>query len=98
MVERGWKHHVLGEGRGFPTATEAIETLRDENAGMIDQDLLAFVIVDRDGKPVGPIADGAAVVLFNFRGDRALELTRAFTEPELSEFDRGPFPTSSSSA
>ena len=92
MVERGWKHHVLGEGRGFPSATEAIQTLRDENPGMIDQDLLGFVIVDGDGKPVGPIRDGAAVVLFNFRGDRALELTRAFTEAELDEFDRGPIP------
>ena len=92
MVERGWKHHVLGEGRGFSSATEAIQTLRDENPGMIDQDLLGFVITDRDGAPVGPIRDGAAVVLFNFRGDRALELTRAFTEPELTEFDRGPIP------
>lgn len=91
MVERGWKHHVLGEGRGFKSATEAIQTLRDENPGMIDQDLRGFVIVDSDG-PVGPIRDGAAVVLFNFRGDRALELTRAFTEPELDEFDRGPVP------
>ena len=42
MVERGWKHHVLGEGRAFPSATEAIQTLRDENPGMIDQDLLAI--------------------------------------------------------
>ncbi len=92
MVERGWKHHVLGEGRGFRTATEAIETLREENPGMIDQDLLGFVIVDGEGNAVGPIRDGAAVVLFNFRGDRALELTRAFTEPELGEFDRGPIP------
>ena len=92
MVERGWKHHVLGEGRGFKSATEAIETLRDENPGMIDQDLLAFVIVDDEGKPVGPIRDGAAVVLYNFRGDRALELTRAFTDPKLVEFDRGPIP------
>jgi 2,3-bisphosphoglycerate-independent phosphoglycerate mutase len=92
MVERGWKHHVLGQGRGFSSATEAIQTLRAENPGMIDQDLLSFVIVDADGAPVGPIRDGAAVVLFNFRGDRALELTRAFTEPELSEFDRGPIP------
>jgi 2,3-bisphosphoglycerate-independent phosphoglycerate mutase len=59
---------------------------------MIDQDLLGFVIADGDGNPIGPIRDGAAVVLYNFRGDRALELTRAFTEPELSEFDRGPIP------
>ncbi len=92
MVERGWKHHVLGDGRGFRSTTEAVETLRAENPGMIDQDLLGFVIVGDDGQPVGPIRDGAAVVLFNFRGDRALELTRAFTEPELREFDRGPIP------
>ena len=92
MVERGWKHHVLGEGRGFRSATEAIQTLRDENPGMIDQDLLGFVVVDDSGKPVGPIRDGAAVVLFNFRGDRALELTRAFTEASFTEFDRGPLP------
>ena len=50
------------------------------------------MIVDAEGKPIGPIRDGAAVVLFNFRGDRAIELTRAFTEPELSEFERGPIP------
>ncbi len=92
MVERGWKHHVLGEGRGFSSAVEAIETLRAENPSMIDQDLLGFVIVGEEGRPVGPIRDGAAVVLFNFRGDRALELTRAFTEPDLKEFDRGLIP------
>jgi 2,3-bisphosphoglycerate-independent phosphoglycerate mutase len=92
MVERGWKHHVLGQGRGFSSATEAIETIRRENPGMIDQDLLGFIIVDDRGEPVGPIRDGASVILFNFRGDRALELTRAFTEPDLHEFERGAIP------
>ena len=92
MVERGWKHHVLGEGRGFSTATEAIETFREESPGIIDQNLPGFVIVDGAGKPVGPIRDGAGVVLFNFRGDRAIEVTRAFTDPSLTEFDRGPIP------
>ena len=58
---------------------------------MIDQDLKEFVIV-RDGKPVGPIVDGDSVVLFNFRGDRAMELSRAFDEPDLDTFDRGPIP------
>ena len=54
--------------------------------------LPGFVIVDEGGNPVGPIRDGAAVVFFNFRGDRALELTRAFTETDFSQFDRGPLP------
>jgi 2,3-bisphosphoglycerate-independent phosphoglycerate mutase len=46
------------------------------------------VIADR-GEPVGPIRDGAAVVLFNFRGDRAIEISRAFEAEELPAFDRG---------
>ncbi len=92
MLERGWKLHVLGQGRGFRSAEEAIETLRSENPGIIDQNLGGFVIVDESGAPVGPIRDGAAVVLFNFRGDRAIELSRAFTETDLQAFDRGPLP------
>jgi len=86
MVELGWKTHVLGEGRMFPTAHEAIETLRKET-GAIDQDLPPFVIAD-DGKPVGTIEDGDSVILFNFRGDRALEITKAFEAEDLKEFDR----------
>ena len=91
MVERGWNTHVKGIGRKFESATTAIETLRGETPGVIDQDLKEFVIV-RDGKPVGPIVDGDSVVLFNFRGDRAMELSRAFDEPDLDTFNRGPIP------
>ncbi|MBW7859355.1 MAG: 2,3-bisphosphoglycerate-independent phosphoglycerate mutase, partial [Leptonema sp. (in: Bacteria)] len=87
MVERGWHTHVLGEGRGFSSATEAIETYRNEQTGVIDQNLPAFVI-HKDGKPVGQIADGDAVIFFNFRGDRAIEISRAFVEDSFSFFDR----------
>ncbi len=86
MVRKGWETHVLGEGRKFASAHEAIETLRGET-GAIDQDLPPFVIAE-DGKPVGTIEDGDSVILFNFRGDRALEITKAFEAKELSEFDR----------
>ena len=86
MVERGWKTHVLGEGRQFASAQEAIETLRKET-GAIDQDLGAFVIAE-NGKPVGTIEDGDSVVYFNFRGDRALEITAAFEQDDFSHFDR----------
>ena len=91
MIERGWNTHVKGAGREFTSATQAIETLRAESPGVIDQDLTEFVIV-RDGKPIGPIVDGDSVILFNFRGDRALEISRAFDEPDLTEFNRGPIP------
>jgi 2,3-bisphosphoglycerate-independent phosphoglycerate mutase len=86
MVERGWQTHVLGQGRRFPTASEAIETYRAE-LGCIDQDLPPFVI-ERDGAPLAPIANGDSVVLFNFRGDRALEISRAFDDPDFDKFSR----------
>jgi 2,3-bisphosphoglycerate-independent phosphoglycerate mutase len=89
IVERGWQAHVLGSARPFTSAREAIESFRAETPGIIDQDLPAFTIVaGADRKPVGAIEDGASVVLFNFRGDRAIELSRAFEEPAFAEFDR----------
>ncbi len=86
MVRKGWETHVLGEGRYFHTAHDAITTLRNET-GAIDQDLPPFVIA-KDGMPVGTIEDHDSVILFNFRGDRALEITKAFEAKDLKEFDR----------
>ncbi|MBQ5966261.1 MAG: 2,3-bisphosphoglycerate-independent phosphoglycerate mutase [Clostridiales bacterium] len=88
MVEAGWKTHVLGEGRQFATAKEAIETFRSEIPNVIDQDLPAFVIAE-NGAPVGTIEDGDSVILYNFRGDRAQELTVAFESgADFDKFDR----------
>jgi 2,3-bisphosphoglycerate-independent phosphoglycerate mutase len=93
MVERGWKTHALGEGRAFASAREAIETYRAEIPGVIDQDLKEFVITEQ-GKPVGTINDGDSVIFFNFRGDRALEITSAFETPDgkFDWFDRKRLP------
>lgn len=91
MVERGWSAHVKAEGRKFASMREAVETFRAEKPGILDQDLPAFVI-ERDGQSVGPIVDGDSVIFFNFRGDRSLEITKAFEVDELTEFDRGPKP------
>jgi len=87
VVEQGWKAHVLGQARAFASATEAIETYYREDPAITDQYLDSFVVVE-GGKPVGPIQDGDAVIFFNFRGDRAIEISRAFEEPGLREFDR----------
>jgi len=92
MVKRGWETHVLGEGRSFSSAHEAIETLRKETEA-IDQDLPPFVIAGEDGKPVGTVEDGDSFILFNFRGDRALEITQAFEAgDEFDRFDRKRMP------
>lgn len=88
MVERGWRAHVLGEGRQFASAAEAVQTYYDEDPRVTDQHVGEFVIAE-DGKPVGTIEDGDSVVFLNFRGDRALEITRCFEEgDEFNEFDR----------
>ena len=92
IVKRGWDAHVLGEGRKFPSASEAVKTFYQEDPKATDQYLPAFVITDGSGKPNGTVHDGDAVILFNFRGDRAIEISRAFTEKEFTEFDRGSLP------
>ena len=88
MVERGWQTHVLGEGRQFASAAEAVETYRAE-LGVIDQDLPPFVIAE-NGAPVGTINDGDSVIFYNFRGDRSIEISKAFDAPagEFDKFDR----------
>ncbi len=85
MVERGLQTHVLGEGRQFASAEEAVTTYRNE-LGVIDQDLPPFVIAE-DGVPVGSINDGDSVIFYNFRGDRSIEISKAFDAPE-GEFDK----------
>ena len=89
MVEEGWRTHVEGKGRMFPSAKEAIEVYRAET-GCIDQDLPAFV-VERSGAPVAKIMGGDSVILFNFRGDRAQEISLAFDRKDFDKFDRGDY-------
>jgi len=91
MVALGWRTHVLGEGPQFASAVAAVEALRQQFPGTIDQDLPPFVIAEA-GRPVGTIEDGDAVVFFNFRGDRAIEMTRAFEEAAFDKFDRVRWP------
>ena len=93
MVERGWQTHVLGEGRQFASATDAVKTYRAE-LGVIDQDLPPFVIAE-NGTPVGTINDGDSVIFFNFRGDRAIEISKTFDakDGDFDKFDRKRVPS-----
>ena len=87
MVQRGWNCHVHAEGRRFASAQEAISTLYTEDPEVNDQWLPAFVVDDYQG-----MSDGDSVIFFNFRGDRAIEISRAFTEANLTAFERGAIP------
>lgn len=91
VVHRGWQAHVLGKARQFSSAEEAVSTYYAEDSKITDQYLHAFVVCAGD-KPVGTIEDGDSVVFFNFRGDRAIEISRAFDEEDFKEFDRERFP------
>jgi 2,3-bisphosphoglycerate-independent phosphoglycerate mutase len=91
MVERGYNAHVQGAGAQFPTAKAAIESGRANNPGIIDQDLPPFVIAE-DGEPIGRIKDGDSLIFFNFRGDRAIEISMAFDYDDFPYFDRGNCP------
>ena len=93
IVKRGWRAHVHGEARAFSSAIAAVETYREEDPGVIDQNLPAFVVADAQG-PVGRIEDGDAVLFFNYRGDRAIEIARAFDTPASDDFpfERGRVP------
>ena len=82
-----YNNPVIGEGRTFPSAEEAVTAYRAE-LGVIDQDLPPFVIA-KDGKPVGTIEDGDSVVFYNFRGDRAIEISKTFEAgADFDKFDR----------
>ena len=92
IVENGWKAHAQGSARPFTSASEALATLRAEDNGVSDQYLPPFTIVDSAGAPVGAMHDNDAVVIFNFRGDRVVEIYRALTEEPFAPFARGPLP------
>lgn len=91
MVARGYRCHTWGVGRRFASAADAVRTMYAEadaaGKGTGDQYLGEFVVVDGNG-PVGTIADGDAVILYNFRGDRSIEISRAFEEHDFVAFSR----------
>ncbi len=79
-VEKAWRAIVLGEGVDAPSATEAVSASYE--AGITDEFVVPAVITDTR------VADGDALIFFNFRPDRAREITRAFTDDTFEGFER----------
>lgn len=92
VVKKGWDAHVLGQAHKFHSASEAVQTFYTQDPKITDQYLDSFVVVDDHHQPIGAIQDGDAVIFFNFRGDRAIELSKAFEEKDFKEFVRVRFP------
>lgn len=95
VVKRGWEAHVCGipeihdnyQGY-FHSAEEAIQQARKIDPDINDQYLPSFVIVDQNRKPIGKMKNYDGVINFNFRGDRTIEISRAFDEDDFNEFDK----------
>jgi 2,3-bisphosphoglycerate-independent phosphoglycerate mutase len=84
-VEKAYAAMVYGEGAGFASAAEIIEG--SYSAGVDDEFVIPSVIMV-DGAPVGQVRDGDGFIFFNFRSDRAREITRTLTDPEFKGFQR----------
>jgi 2,3-bisphosphoglycerate-independent phosphoglycerate mutase len=89
-VEKAWAALRQGAGRRAPTAGEAIR--RAYELGQDDEFIEPTIVARDSGGEPGTIRDGDAAVFFNFRADRARELTRVLTEPAFDGFARGPAP------
>ncbi len=88
-VERAWRAMVLGQGHAAASSIEAIESAYAD--GQTDEFIEPRVLT-HDGEPVGTVADGDGMIFFNFRADRAREITRAFTQLDFKEFARPSIP------
>jgi 2,3-bisphosphoglycerate-independent phosphoglycerate mutase len=91
MLETGWNTHVRGEGRQFESASKAVQAYYDESDNGSDQYCFPFVIAE-NGEPIGRINDGDTVIFFNYRGDRSIEISKAFEDEEFTFFNRGKKP------
>jgi len=89
-VERHWRTMVLGKGPSGQDPVQAVELSYEE--GVTDEFVRPVVMVDLDGKPKGRIKDGDGVFFFNFRADRARQLTRALIDEYFDGFRRDLFP------
>ncbi len=89
-IEKAFRLFTLGDGIQAKDPVDAVEAAYRQNE--TDEFIRPIVITESNDRPVGPIQDGDGVIFFNFRADRAREITQAFTDPAFNFFKRGPYP------
>nr|MBO2479376.1 2,3-bisphosphoglycerate-independent phosphoglycerate mutase [Bacillota bacterium] len=87
-TEKAYRAMVYGEGRAVRDPMEAVELSYQEK--VYDEFVLPSVVVDAQGQPVGLVRSKDAIIFFNFRPDRAIQISQAFTNEDFRSFDRGP--------
>ncbi|MBR5347651.1 MAG: 2,3-bisphosphoglycerate-independent phosphoglycerate mutase, partial [Lachnospiraceae bacterium] len=88
-VQKAYVALTKGEGNTANSAVEAMQASYDD--GKTDEFVIPVIIL-KDGKPTATIKDGDSIIFYNFRPDRAREITHCFCDDEFDKFDRGPRP------
>ena len=87
-VEKSYRAMVYGEG---PQATDPVQAIEESYAQSVyDEFVLPTVMTDANGKPIALVESEDSVIFYNFRPDRAIQLSLVFTTEDFREFDRGP--------
>lgn len=87
-VQKSYNAMVYGEG---PTYNSALEVVEDSyQNGIYDEFVIPSVIVEASGEPVGKVEDEDSIIFYNFRPDRAIQISRTFANEDFHDFDRGP--------
>jgi 2,3-bisphosphoglycerate-independent phosphoglycerate mutase len=89
-IEKAFRLYTRGEGISEKNALTAIQNAYRKNE--TDEFIKPIIITDANGAPRGQVKDGDGILFFNFRADRAREITRAFTDQTFNAFDRDPWP------
>jgi 2,3-bisphosphoglycerate-independent phosphoglycerate mutase len=86
-VEKSYRSMVYGDG---PTYSNPMELIEDNyNNGIFDEFVVPSVLVRPDGSPVATVQNDDAVIFYNFRPDRAIQISNTFTNKDFRSFDRG---------
>lgn len=86
-TEKSYRAMVYADG---PKFTDAVEAVRESyERSVYDEFVMPTVITNEDGSPVATIKDNDAIIFFNFRPDRAIQLSQVFTNEDFRGFDRG---------
>lgn len=82
-VEKAWRALALSEGENFDNPIQAIQSSYDNN---ITDEFILPKIITENGKPISKIEDNDSIIFFNFRSDRAREISRCFITQDFNEF------------
>jgi len=88
-VEQAWRALVLGTGT---VAADSAAAITAAYAAGENDEFVKPRVICREGQPLGTVRDGDGILFFNFRADRAREITRSFTQPDFAGFARPQVP------